>query len=433
MDLLRVRGERRRRWRARHRRRTEPVGWLWRRRDKGHQVANGNGTGAAQGLQLQDTAELAVTRSARAVSGAVGGEAGHNTTLMLARHRRVTRLMAMTLAVVMLAVAAALLVALGSYRHYPVAAVLPPEPEQQENAIWLGYRWFSGNFSDTDLLQLVERVQYHRFGYLLIHAGALDASGKLADPQGEGLGRLLGALRLAGYQGKVLAWVGGKNADFGPGLDLENAAVRQEITQTVASLMVGNFLDGVHLDIQPIRSGDPFFLTLLGEIRAKGLLPGQVLSVAVRPLRPGWIPGVLRSDLYTTDYLRAVASQVDQLAVLTYDSALPLPGLYQRWLERQVDQVVAVVAEGVRERQEDSGRDRGGFSLLFTVPSFEEPRFNHWPVAENVATASQALVASFAWLRGKGELPPQLKMGYSLYAEWTTDETEWRALGHLWS
>ncbi|MBE3576093.1 MAG: hypothetical protein IMX00_00105 [Limnochordales bacterium] len=409
MDLLRMRAGRRR-WRPLHRR----SNWDWRGRDQGRHEAEGRGEAA-----------MAKRRTPSRATGPIATRPG-------AVHRSAAvRLRATILTLMVLAVAAALLVALGSYRDYPVAAVVPPELEQQENAIWLGYRWFSGAFSDAELLKLVERVRQHRFGYLLLNAGSLDAGGRLAQTRGEGLVKLLDALHGAGYEGKVLAWLNGKNAEYGPGVDLEDPEIRRAITATVRELMVANSVDGIQLDIKSIRSGDPFFLALLDEIRTNGLLPGQILSVAVRPLRSGWNGGWLRSDLATPDYLQEVAGRVDQLAVLTYDSALPLPGLYQRWLESQVESVVNVAIAEVRRREEKY--DSRDFSLLFAVPSFDDPRFTHWPVAENVVAASQALVAAFARCRERGELPLQLKMGYSLYAEWTTDETEWQALGHLWS
>lgn len=352
------------------------------------------------------------------------------------------RIRLLTTILLLLTTGTALGLAYGSYRQYPLRAVVPPPASLQQNAVWLGHRWFSGMFTEAELAELVERAERNHFAYLFVHSGPLDQSGRVVDIQGPGTVRLRAAFTVAGLPVRILAWLGGKNAEFGPGLDLNNPSTRHAIVETIAAILAQNPMDGVHLDIEPIRSGDREFLLLLEEVRKGALSSGQMLSVATYQLRPAWIPAFVLPAMYTPEYMGEVARRVDQIAVMTYDTAMPLPGLYQRWVEGQVRRIVPVVKQAV------AGKSRPGespdsipalpetFSLLFGVPSYEERRFGHWPSAENVAAGSQALVAAFADLGREGpgnhDDRTTVDLGYALYAEWTTDATEWAALEHLW-
>lgn len=362
--------------------------------------------------------------------GRVAAEPATRREGRAASMNRGARILVTTL--ILIAVATALLVAYGSYRQYPLQSLVPPPASEQQNGVWLGHRWFSGEFTDAELSELVERIRDHHFAYLFVHAGPLNEFGRVPDVEGPGVVRLRAALAAAGLPAKILAWLGGKNADFGFWLDLDDLSTRRAIVQTTAEMLARNPMDGVHLDIEPIRSGDREFLLLLDEVRSNSLARGQMLSVATYQLRPDWIPGFVLPAWYTPEYMAAVARRVDQIAVMTYDTGMPLPGLYQRWVEAQVKRIVPIVNSVRTLPAVQAGQPMqaapAGFSLLFGVPSYEEPRLGHWPSAENVTAASQALVAAFADLGGKEDLHP----GYALYAEWTTDASEWTALERSW-
>lgn len=104
---------------------------------------------------------------------------------------------------------------------------------------------------------------------------------------------------------------------------------------------------------------------------------------------------------------------MDQVAVMTHDTALPVDWLHGPFVQRQVRLIAAA---------------SGDATVLVGVPSYEEPNLGHHPRAENVQVGVRAV------RKGIGHLPPDRRdgVGIALYAEWTTDESEWADLRQSW-
>jgi hypothetical protein len=176
--------------------------------------------------------------------------------------------------------------------------------------------------------------------------------------------------------------------------------------------------DGVHLNIEPVQSGDPALGLLLGEVRAE-LPPDRLISYAAQKLRPWWLPGLrgVRSRYWTLDALRDIAPLVDQLAVMMYDTGLPSRGAYQRAIARNAAAFLSLqdASTGLPE-------------VLIGVPTYEEPRWYHRPRVENLRTSLGVL----SRLRARWGLGEDRRWGVCLYGNWTTDDAEWAAYRRLW-
>lgn len=338
----------------------------------------------------------------------------------------------------------------GALRPYPPSEVVPPP--QQSNGLWLGFRWFSGDFDDSELQALLARVQRNRLQSLFVYVGAIGPNGTLPASHGPGLVRIQQALQQIGWDRsvRVLAWVEGTRmagAGLPPQPKLESLPVRAEVQRRLWTLLTQNPVAGLHLEIKGVRDGDVTFVSWLAELRDTVLAPEQTLSVGVPPLRSRWLPGLLGKHCWSPSYMAEVAARVNQIAVHTFDTGLPLPGLYQRWLEDQVSELVPVVLQELALRQaktvttraprstrSPTGEAKPTFSVLFGIPSFAERRLNHFPSAENVGVASQALIAALVRERRAvpDSLSQQLQVGYGLFADWTTQDDEWQALSHYW-
>ncbi|MBE3584235.1 MAG: hypothetical protein IMX01_09005 [Limnochordaceae bacterium] len=338
----------------------------------------------------------------------------------------------------------------GALRSYPPSEVVPPP--QQSNGLWLGFRWFSGDFEDSELQALLVRVQRNRLQSLFVYVGAIGPNGTLPASHGPGLVRIEQALQQAGLDRsvQVLAWVEGTRgagAGLPPQPKLESLPVRAEVQRELGTLLTQNPVAGLHLEIQGVRDGDAAFVSWLAELRDTVLAPEQTLSVGVPPLRSRWLPGPLGKHCWSPSYMAQVAAHVNQIAVHTFDTGLPLPGLYQRWLEDQVSELLPVVLQELALRQGETltrwasrssrssaSQAKPAFSVLFGIPSFSERRLNHFPSAENVGVASQALIAALVRERRAvpDRLSQQLQVGYGLFADWTTQDDEWQALSHYW-
>jgi spore germination protein YaaH len=213
---------------------------------------------------------------------------------------------------------------------------------------------------------------------------------------------------------RVQAWLGQVEAGGGGPLDLGQEDVRAQVVSSARRFMDLGY-DGVHYDIEPIWAGDDDFLSLLEATSRAAHAEGKVVSIAAEelPLFVGadraiglFIP---RYHPWTLDYYRRVAAHVDQLAVMTYDSAVPTAHLYQRFVARNTRLLAAALQDDVQ--------------LLIGVPSYADWNIGHWP-GERPANALHGLRRGLARV---GE-DRRGRVGWALYAEWTTDPSEWTEL-----
>ncbi|HEV7499753.1 MAG TPA: hypothetical protein VGQ33_07100, partial [Vicinamibacteria bacterium] len=118
--------------------------------------------------------------------------------------------------------------------------------------------------------------------------------------------------------------------------------------------------------------------------------------------------------LWTPGYYGRVGQIADQVVVMAYDTALPTPTLYRRY--------VAWAASTI------TGRFAGGPArVLIGVPTYDDNNLVH---RAGVETPENALVGVVAGLRGMGA--GGTFEGVALYAEWTTDDADWAVYDRVW-
>jgi hypothetical protein len=111
-----------------------------------------------------------------------------------------------------------------------------------------------------------------------------------------------------------------------------------------------------------------------------------------------------------------VAALADQVVIMAYDTALPTPALYRRYVEWAASSVAgALDSSGSKAR------------VLMGVPTYDSYGFMH---RAGVETPENALVGIVAGLRGLGA--GGTFEGVALYAEWTTDDRDWAAYERYW-
>lgn len=289
-----------------------------------------------------------------------------------------------------------------------------PVDREAVRAVWVTHRWVGAPVDERAVDRFARRLAAARVTDVFVHVGPLDAEGKVADSLAPYARAFAEALHDRLPELRVQAWLGQVEARGGGKLDLGKAEVRRETVRTAARFVRQGY-DGVHYDIEPIWDGDGRFLALLEETAAMLDREGGVLSVAGEelPVFPG-ADRVVRALIpryhpWTVAYHREVARHADQIAVMTYDSAVPLAHLYRRFVARNT----RLLGEGLPD----------GTDLLIGLPSYEEWNVGHWP-AEDIGNAMAGL------RRGLAALDPgtRERVGWALYADWHTDEREWAAL-----
>ncbi|MFD6246592.1 glycoside hydrolase family 18 protein [Streptomyces roseolus] len=288
------------------------------------------------------------------------------------------------------------------------------------DAYWIGHAWVDGRKKDVDLSALAERLKGTGIKDLYVHAGPLEHDGTLPaarHPRArwltDGIHRVLPGIR-------VQAWLGDVLANDGPvGLRLSDPASRAAVTASARQVLDAGF-DGVHFDLEPLQSGDPDYLTLLDDLGRLTRARKAPLSVAAHQIDP--LPGAhsaLRvfSDQgkwWSQEYFGEVARRVDQIAVMSYDTWMPLESLYGGYVAQQTSLALEVTPEST--------------DLLMGLPFFHEDDLGHHENAETVAAGVRGVRLGL----GRTD-PSRERFGVALYVDFAERPEDWTAYRESWS
>jgi hypothetical protein len=296
----------------------------------------------------------------------------------------------------------------GDYRAHPF--------NQDRNAVWLEHRWLEREHSRAEMQDLLSSLAQRGVVYVYPHLIPFNGSGGLPAHSREQMREFLAVARDVAPNIKVLPWVGGLRVGYrrqrAGSIDLGDLAQRQRMVAECRGLMDEGF-DGIHLNVEPVDDGNVEFLSLLRALRT-AIGSDRVLSLSA--IRPGPVRLPFAPNfLWTRGYYGRVAEVADQIVVMAYDTALPTPTLYRRYL--------SYVARSLTSRLAGSGRAR----VLVGIPTYDETGLMHRGYVE---TPENALVGLVEGLRGLGA--GGTFEGVALYAEWTTDESEWEVYERIW-
>ena len=266
---------------------------------------------------------------------------------------------------------------------YPIGQPQGETFNEGRNAIWLAHTWVGDEHSRAEIETLSATLATRGFRYLYLHAGPLEADGTVPPERYRYAKSFVAIAKARQPDLMLLAWLGGLNRANGDGdLDLTDPRVRANIVATAQRLLREGW-DGIHLNIELLPTGRQDYLTLLAELRAalgpRGYLSvaGQRLWLLPTPVAP--LPK-LSEFIWDAAYLRAVAAQVNQVAVMTYDSALPLPNLFIQYQRAQTRELVKALAGA------------GDLELLVGVPTYSDKRWNFHEAAENMGSGLQGVI-----------------------------------------
>jgi len=313
----------------------------------------------------------------------------------------------------------ALLVVLGiasgvyvAYAPYGDTAAHPFN--QDRNAVWLEHRWLEKPHSVEEMEQMFRFLDHHGIVYAYPHLIPFDSAGRLPLHNREQMRAFLASARRVAPNMKVLPWVGGLRVGYKrsrPGtIDLGDLGQRQRIVAECRGLMDEGF-DGIHVNVEPIANGDDDYLALLRALRAA--VGTGILSLSAT--RPGPVaPAFAPNFFWTADYYARIADSADQVVLMTYDTAIPTPGLYRRYVAYAAATVTANLARSHRTR------------VLVGIPTYDETGLMH---RKEVETPENALLGVVSGLRGRTGGTFE---GVALYAEWTTDPEDWAVYERVW-
>lgn len=288
------------------------------------------------------------------------------------------------------------------------------------DAVWLGHAWVDGRNTDADLARLTTRLAGTGVHDLFVHAGPLEHDGSLDPGLSPRAGWLIAAVHRALPGVRVQAWLGDVVAHDGKaGLHLSDPAVRARVRQSSNQVLDAGF-EGVHLDLEPVVTGDQGFLDTLDEVHVLTAARGVPLSAAAPQIDP--LPGIhLLSHLpfshpkwWTQHYFGEVAKRCDQVAVMSYDTSMPAASLYGGYVAQQTG-----LALEVTPRDTD---------LLIGLPGFHPETLGHHGYAETVSAAVHGAKVALARHDKHREA-----FGMALYVDFAASDGDWAAFREGWA
>ncbi|MEV7967889.1 hypothetical protein AB0O34_18145 [Sphaerisporangium sp. NPDC088356] len=282
-----------------------------------------------------------------------------------------------------------------------------------QDAVWLGHAWVDGRNGDRELAALATRLRGSGISDLYLHTGPLDYDGTLPASLYPRAAWAVAALHSIMPGLRVHAWLGQR---VEPGeLDLSSATVRANIVRSAGQALATGF-DGIHYNFEPVPDGDQGLLTLLDATRA-AIPPGRgVLSMSAHHVEP--LPGMSLLHLpgeakwWTPGYLTQVARRLDQVAVMSYDTAQPTEALYTGYVRRQTELALAAVPPGTR--------------LLMGLPAYHDDNWTRHASAETVSAAVKGVRLGLG-------TKARTRFGVALYVDFAATESDWTAYRLGWA
>jgi hypothetical protein len=285
--------------------------------------------------------------------------------------------------------------------------------DRGQNGIWISHAWlgddgwFIRNAKTNELSRyrsqetiraLATKFRDHHLTEVFPHLCPADIEGPIPSVDAGQVETFLD--EFAGF--RVMPWIGGPN---GGSVRYRNKKWRHAFLASVQKLLEAHpRFAGVHLNVEPLTSGDTDFLKLLEELKA-ALPPEKLLSIAAYPPPARWQPS--EEVHWGENYFRQVAKRCDQLAVMMYDTSLRVPKLYQRLMADWTTEVLAWSE---------------GKPVLLGVPTYSDTGVEyHHPRVENLRNALLGIHRGLSLQ----SLPPNYQ-GVAIYCDWETDESEWR-------
>ncbi|WP_405984896.1 glycoside hydrolase family 18 protein [Streptomyces sp. NBC_00872] len=287
------------------------------------------------------------------------------------------------------------------------------------DAIWLGHAWVDGRKKDADLDAFAERIRGTGIRDLYVHTGPLEHDGTLPAARYPRARWLIDAVHRTIPDVRVHAWLGDELATEGPdGLRLERAASRAAVVRSAEQILDAGF-DGVHFDLEPLHSGDPDYLSLLDDLRVLTRARDVPLSIAAHQIDPvpalHSVAGALTGHpkWWSQAFFAEVARRVDQIAVMSYDTAMPLESLYGGYVAQQTTLALEVTPPDT--------------DLLMGLPFYYEEDMSHHGHAETVAAAVRGVRLGL----GRTDRDRE-RFGVAIYVDFAARESDWTAYRAGW-
>jgi hypothetical protein len=313
-----------------------------------------------------------------------------------------------------------LLAAIGSLATGGQALAAEAKPgafDRGDNALWMRRHWMHEGPTGPEVAALVESLKARGIRRIYPFLGPMDREGWPGWRSKTGLvryvperaGAFLAEIHRLAPEIQVIPWTGGNlNTD----VQLQDEKQRRGFVSH-AQRLIELGADGVHLNVEPLKSGTAAYIEFLREIKAA--IGKHRLSVAAYPPPTAFQPD---SEVHwELSFMREVCKSTDEIAVMAYDTGITSAQDYEKTLSAWTRQLAATLPP-------PSGR---GCEWLMGVSAYDDDKDYHRPDVETIEHSLNGIVAG---LRGI-KIPSNFR-GVAIYASFTADERKWAVYDQVW-
>jgi hypothetical protein len=264
----------------------------------------------------------------------------------------------------------------------------------------------------AEVREFVQQLARHGVKYVFLHVGPIESDGFIPVERYSRLGEFLSVARTYGDRIVFLPWMGQLRSK----LPLDRIEVRRNIVSTSKRFIEEYGMAGLHLDIEPIVSGDSDFLFLLEDLKM-AMGSDKILSIALEEYVPHALYRLASkfievNPFLSIQYVKKIDALADQIAIMTYENSIRSPSLYRYFVRQEVIWMSRVLTHA---------------RLLIGLPTYDKASPTFYPEAENIRNGLLGVVDGLnSWKMKRGVFE-----GVSLYGSWTTDDREWKTFHDL--
>jgi hypothetical protein len=284
------------------------------------------------------------------------------------------------------------------------------------DAEWLGHAWVDGRRGQADVDRLAAQLRGTGIHDLFVHSGPFNNDGTLDSALRPKARWLVDALHAALPGVRVQAWLGAH--PVAGQLDLHSSTTRAHILAAATQVLDDGF-DGIHYDFEPVVDGDPGLLAILRETHPVTRARGVLLSLSASLIEPA--PGIATMAswwvyplaVWSPGYLHELAGNVDQVALMAYDTWMITQTTYAGYVRRATELALGAVPDHV--------------DLFIGVPAYPDDTNAHHPDVEVMAAALRGVRLAL------GGRPPRRVIGVSVYVDFTATAADWTVYHSGWA
>ena len=284
------------------------------------------------------------------------------------------------------------------------------------DGLWIGHMWVDGREDEANVAELAATVKADDIKDVFVHDGPLDDDGTLPVQLDPKAAWLVATLHKLAPGVRVQAWLGQEIGTGSGVLNLADKPTQARILGSVKYALDVQGFDGVHLDMEPVPSGNWGYVQLLEQVHFITAGQHKYLSISADQIEP--TVGMMalgdaiagHAHFWSAGYLHQLAGLVNEVALMDYDTWIPTSPAYAGYTKMETRIALRAMPVGVH--------------LLIGLPAYPPN-----PPTHDSGETVPAAITGVRLALGSGT---PASVGVALYVDFAATLGDWEAYEDDW-